>query len=221
MQRALRDLIDTRDPAWPMLTQWIAGARHSVDVLPAYRSQGEHTLLQLQVSTRSVLGAIALETGGMLIDHGWLRLLGSGHPRMRGTLLTWNGISDEGLATPVHGALLVGHDVVGGFFAVNGGAFPGEPGNVFYLAPDTLTWEDLALQYSGFVHWSLTGDLDTFYANARWDGWEQEIAALDGDHGLFIYPPLWAAGGSMSERHHGRVDMIELWHAHTKQRAEP
>ena len=34
------------------------------------------------------------------------------------------------------GYLLVADDVLGGFFAVNGGTFGGKAGNVFYYAPD-------------------------------------------------------------------------------------
>jgi len=36
----------------------------------------------------------------------------------------------------------------GGFFAVNGGAFGGKAGNVFYYAPDSGEWEDTQLGYS-------------------------------------------------------------------------
>ena len=38
--------------------------------------------------------------------------------------------------------LLVADDVLGGFFAINGGAFAGEAGNVFYYAPGSGEWED-------------------------------------------------------------------------------
>src|SRR5262249_8431763 len=71
-QRSLKQLIAVEDPAWPMIRRWIADARHVVEVLPAERTQAVDTLLALQVTTRSPLGALALETGGILVDHGWL-----------------------------------------------------------------------------------------------------------------------------------------------------
>ncbi len=74
------------------------------------------------------MGAIALETGGILIDHGWLRFLGSGHERMRGSLLTWNANGGMIESHLLKNAFIVAHDVVGGFFALNGGAFPGKLG---------------------------------------------------------------------------------------------
>jgi hypothetical protein len=37
------------------------------------------------------MGAIVYHTGGLLIDHGWLRILGGGgHPRTQRSLMSWN-----------------------------------------------------------------------------------------------------------------------------------
>ena len=36
------------------------------------------------------MGAVIFETGGILIDEGWLRILGSGHPRLPRSLPDWN-----------------------------------------------------------------------------------------------------------------------------------
>jgi len=47
--------------------------------------------------------------------------------------------------------LLVADDVLGGFFAINGGAFGGKAGNVFYYVPDSGKWEDPQLGYSRFL----------------------------------------------------------------------
>lgn len=44
--------------------------------------------------------------------------------------------------------LLVANDVLSVFFAINGGAFGGKAGNVFYYAPDSGKWEDTQLDYS-------------------------------------------------------------------------
>ena len=43
--------------------------------------------------------------------------------------------------------LLVADDVLGGFFAINGSAFAGEAGNVFYYAPGSGEWEDCEMGY--------------------------------------------------------------------------
>src|ERR1044071_7443416 len=56
---------------------WSRPSPHRVTVLPRQDATARACLEALQATTRSPLGAIAHETGGMLIDHGWLRLLGS------------------------------------------------------------------------------------------------------------------------------------------------
>jgi hypothetical protein len=92
------------------------------------RQEAEACLLALQVTARSTLGALALHTGGVVIDHGWLRLLGGGHGRLP-SLATANGVTD-GQQPPV---LLIGFDVLGGRFAIDGGAATGNPVDVFWL----------------------------------------------------------------------------------------
>ena len=79
------------------------------------------------------MGSIALETGGLLIDHGWIRILGAGAEAMNSTLASWNGLEATREIAPIDDALVVANDAVGGLFALNGGAFDGEPGSVFYF----------------------------------------------------------------------------------------
>lgn len=64
------------------------------------------------------VSALAHETGGLLVDHGWLRLFGSGHERLRRALGAWN----ETLGIPMSDFFLVAGDAVGGAFAMNGTA---------------------------------------------------------------------------------------------------
>ena len=88
--RPLSELIDTDDPAWPEVQEWIAGATNAVEVLPVNEADRDAALHAIQVTTRSPMGAIVFETGGLLIDHGWLRVLGSGHSRLPRSLASWN-----------------------------------------------------------------------------------------------------------------------------------
>ncbi len=207
-RRGLTALIDSKDSAWPLVQDWLAAARNPVDVLPAVRKRGEQTLVHLQVTTRSPLGAVALEIGGILVDRGWLRLLGSGSERLTGSLLTWN--DGTAIAAP-QGALIVAHDAVGGFFALNGDAFVGGRGSCFYWAPDALEWEDLKLSYSQLIGWAAAGEVGKFYETMRWPGWEREAAGISGDWGIGLYPPLWASGEPVAGRSRRRVPMTELW----------
>ena len=215
-RRELSELIDLNDPAWPLILDWLKSARNSVQVVPNQRSQGENTLFQLQVTTRSPMGAVALECSGLLIDHGWIRILGSGDSNPALSLLTWNHQNDQTNLAPIKGVFVVAHDVVGGFFVINGGKFQGKTGNIFYLAPDTLQWEDLNRSYSDFLYWTLHGDLERYYLNVRWSGWENEIHAVSPSQGVSIYPPLWAQGPGISQRSRRSVPIYELWNIYTQ-----
>jgi uncharacterized protein DUF2625 len=200
------------DPAWPLVQGWIAGTSTDAIALPAERGRGEDVLRRLQVAPHSALGAVALETGGILVDGGWLRLLGSGSARLRSTLATWNTIGDPPEIEPLERALIVAHDAVGGFFALNGGEFAGRQGHVFYFAPDTLEWESLERGYTDFVHWALTGDLGELYADLRWPGWQDELADVCGDLGFALYPPPFTVEGrSTANARRTLVPMRELW----------
>lgn len=211
MRRSAAELLDTDEPAWPMIQDWIATVPDRVEVLPRDDQQAEQTLEHLQVTTHSPLGAIAYETGGMLIDSGWLRLLGAGSEKMSRSLHSWNDGTVETFGL-LGKAVLVAHDVVGGFFALNGGAFDGDAGDVHYLAADTLEWEDLEIPYPDFLSWAVTGDLREYYSDSRWPGWREQVAPLSGDQGILIYPPLWAAeGGRPADRTKKPVPITELW----------
>lgn len=208
--RSLDELI-SEEPAWPLVQEWIAQATRTVEVLDATEPSRSDTLHALQVTTRSPMGAITYETGGLLLDHGWLRFLGSGHPRLKRSIVDWNrGRTWQDPASPP-AILLVADDILGGLFAVNGGALKGAPGHVHYFAPDTLDWESVELGYTEFLGWALSGDLDTFYAGYRWEGWETEVGALSGDQGLSVYPFLFAEGPPIHERSRKAVPMSELF----------
>jgi hypothetical protein len=127
--RTLEELIVSEDAAWPVVCGWVEKATNPVEVLPVDPKRRGEALLKVQVTTRSPMGAIVYETGGILVDDGWVRILGSGHPRLPRTLPDWNrGRTwiDEAAPPP---CLLVADDVIGGLFAVNGGVFPGKPGS--------------------------------------------------------------------------------------------
>ncbi len=207
MARSLEDLIDSKEPGWPLVQGWLKTAKNQVEVLTPTARGGADVLLAMQVTTRSPMGAIAFETNGLLADHGWLRLFGGAGPRMEGDLARWNGLGPRPLVEAFEGALLVAHDAIGGFFALDGGALGDGKGHTFYLAPDTLEWQPLGFGYSGLVQFAFNGDLQKFYGEFRWEGWEKEVSALSPDRGVHFYPPLYAEAETRSRKD---VPMTEL-----------
>lgn len=192
MPKTLDELINAQEPGWPTVQQWLAKARRPVEVLEVSARRAKDVLLALQVTTRSPMGAIAFQTGGLLVDGGWVRLLGGGGARMEGDLARWNGLGARPLVEAFEGATLVGHDALGGFFALDGGALGDGKGAACYLAPDTLEWQRLTDGYSALVVFLLQGDLAKFYGDHRWDGWEKDVAALSPDRGWAFEPPLFS-----------------------------
>lgn len=176
-----------------------------VSVLPTTPEPAQDTLVAAQVTLRSPLGAVLYHTAGALIDHGWLRLYGSGgHARMA------QGFR-EANPTPGAGFAVVAADVLGGQFALNGGALGADRGRLYYFSPDRLAWEGLEIGYSDFLEWATcAGSLQAFYGEVRWPTWEQDCAQLAGDQGILVYPFLWAEGPPISERTRRVVRVQEL-----------
>jgi hypothetical protein len=201
--RTLDQLIDTEDPALPLVSEWAEGAAHSFEILPP-SPERERVLLGLQVTTRSTMGAVAYDTGGLLIDHGWLRVLGSGHARLGRNIADWNKARSDGF-------LLVADDVVGGFFAVNGGGLGEDAGAMYYWAPDTLTWESLDIGYSDFLEWASTDRLQVFYADSRWSGWEADMKNIGADQCFNFFPFLWSKEGSVHQSSRKAVPVEEQY----------
>lgn len=203
--RPLEELIDDTNSAWPLVEEWIKSAVKQVEVLPANAKDGEAALYATQVTTRSPMGSIAYKTAGILIDSGWLRILGAGgHPRFGRSLRSWN-------AGRSNGFYLIADDVVGGFFALNGGVWGEDRGKIYYYAPDALRWEACNLGYSEFIVWAMTAKLDQFYKSMRWPDWQSEVGSLTGDQTLNFYPFLFTEGPPLGERSRCPVPVAEQY----------
>jgi hypothetical protein len=212
--RALAELVDTVEPGITFVHDLLTDATRPVEILACDSADGERTLLALQVTTRSPMGALAYETGGILVDDGWIRVLGSPCARLPRGIAEWNRVSGE---ARLPGALLVGDDAVGGFFAVNHGGLRGPSGNVFYLSPDSLAWEDLGAGYSGWLSWLCSGDVDSFYESMRWPTWQDEVRQLPTNRAFSMYPFLFADGPPVAERSRRPVPVEELWGLHANE----
>jgi Protein of unknown function DUF2625 len=203
-KRKLKELIDTQEPGIKLLEQLVNDAEVPCELLPP-GPERENALLYLQVTTRSTLGAFAYDTGGLLIDDGWLRLLGSGHPKLTRSIHDWNSTRTDGAF------YLVGDDAAGGFYAINGGAFGDDLGAVYYWAPDDLEWESLGLGHTDFVAAFLTKRTEAVYEALRWSNWRDEVKTLPSDRCFAFYPFLWSSEGSVEKSHRSTVPVSEMW----------
>jgi hypothetical protein len=155
-----------------------------------------------------MLGAVAYEVGGLLVDHGWLRLLGGGHGALP-SLSEAIGLGDPASAASPPDYVVLGWDVVGGVFALDGGGLRGMRGHVCYFAPDALQWEDLDVGHADFVRWVLTGGLESFAEDLRWDGWAAEAPQVPLDEVYLSDPPLWTLEGQDIDETDRRMITVE------------
>ncbi|WP_433186378.1 DUF2625 domain-containing protein [Actinoallomurus sp. CA-150999] len=199
--RELNELVNVDDPAWPPLQEVLAAGAVPLKVLPVDHDEARRCLVQLQVTARSVLGAVALNCGGLVLDDGWVRVFGGGASHGDGglpSLAQVNGFpaTFDPAWQPASG-LVVGQDVLGGVFALNGhdpaaAGRPGVPGQMTYFAPDTLEWEAMEMGHSTWISWLVSGRLEKFYEGLRWPGWREEAAALTFSQGITVFPFLWS-----------------------------
>lgn len=207
--KPVNELIDEKDPGWKLVQEWIKEAKNKVEVLPADPQKAKDALYKTQVTTKSALGAVVYSTGGILIDNGWIRILGSGSTKLNRSLPDWNkgkSFKEFGEAPEF---LLIADDAVGGFYLLNGGAFGNEIGKVYYFAPDNLEYEALDITYSDFLQFCFNNDLEKFYEGSRWENWKKEVAVLEGDKVYNFYPFLWTDEGSDINKVSRKVIPIE------------
>ena len=209
--KPVEELVNKDDPGWPLVEEWLEKATNHYEVLPADKNRAQKALTDTQVTTRSPMGAIIYHTGGILVDHCWIRILGSGCNKLPRSLPEWNKGKTVKKAGMQPTFLLVADDVIGGFFAVNGGGLGKELGDIYYFAPDTLEWESLEISYSDFLNWCFKGDLNTFYQDFRWTNWQQEVESLNGDQVFVFYPSLFTKAESMENRNRKKASINEVY----------
>lgn len=163
----------------------MAAAPYPAEALPADPELAAACLAALQITSRSWLGAVVANSGGLVVDRGWLRVLGGGH----------DGLPDVVTGSePGAGGLVIAFDVLGGQFTWVS-AQPGAAPTVHYFGPEDLAWQDLELGYGDWLEAMLAGALTRFYAGLRWPGWETEVAGVALDHGISTLPPPWTTEG--------------------------
>lgn len=178
------------------LERWLGLAGPRVRTLLVDPVRGREVARQLGVGKSSTLFAMAIDTGGIVVD-GWVRVLGGGAAGVEGDLASWNGLGTSPLSPMARGLFIVGYDVLGGVFALNAGAIDSQESGVHYFAPDSLRWEALGCEVTAWLEWLLTqaDHVDAYYQSLRWRSWRADVTRLAFDEALVSLPPLWAAEG--------------------------
>lgn len=186
--QTIEQLSEPGQSVWPIIQQWIAQAGNHCEVISKDPSSAERELFSMQMPTSSPMGAVIYETGGILIHYGWLRILGSGSFKLPRGLMDWNFGKAFNKSGDKPKYLLVADDVIGGYFALNGGTLGNQLGKIYYFSPKDLTWHNLNFTYGEFLVWALNGHVEAFYQGMYWDNWQADVKELDGNQ-IFAFTP--------------------------------
>src|SRR3989338_7250127 len=150
------------------------------------QQDGAEELLKLQVTTRSPMGAMAFHCRILFAYNGLIRVLGAGNKKtgLR-SISSWTQHCQRTGFLP-QGCLLIADDIFGGFFAMNGGAFPqSKLGHVCYLPPDSVergpgAWEDMELSYTAwFSEWLMDAQrVYLWYSSWLFTNWAEIITQV-------------------------------------------
>lgn len=193
--KTIDELINYSDPGWKKVKKWIDSAVNKVEILAVDTAQAREALLDLQESTETPLGTIMYMTGGLLVDEGWIRILGSGSNKLTRSVTAWNKGKTYNTISEKSHYLLVADDALGGFFAINEGGLGSDKGKIYYLVPATLEWKRMDMNYEEFLHFVFNEDLDEFYVPFRTKNWRNDVSGLGADKCYNYSPPLWAKEG--------------------------
>src|ERR671916_683058 len=64
--KSVEQLISKEESSWNLVMQWKQEANNKVEILPKDSKRAENALYQTQVTTRTPMGAIIYESGGIL-----------------------------------------------------------------------------------------------------------------------------------------------------------
>ena len=177
--------------------------------------------MQSQLTTSSLIGAIIYGCGGILVDNGWIRILGSGCKQLDRSLPEWNygksftGSKEDG------SYMLVADDVMGGFFAIKTDGQEEQPDlcKVYYYGPNSLKWQSTGLTYSGFISYCFRGDLKDFYQDFRWNGWQEDVKKIDANEVVSCYPLLWTREALQQKFNRKLTPVQKQWDLYHGQKA--
>lgn len=182
---------------WDRISIIADHARNKVEILGRDSVRATQALYQSQLSTNTLLGSVIYNTGGILIDDGWVRILGSGCARLTRSVPDWNRGKLAATRNEDAFYLLVADDVLGGLFAIKAASAEELEtiGEVFYYGPNNLTWQSTGLSYSSFISYCFSGNLKDFYDGFRWKGWQEDVKVIDCSTVISCYPMLWTREG--------------------------
>jgi hypothetical protein len=199
------------DYNWKRIQRWDSMAKNDVVMFPADSARAKFSIAQSGIDPNTTLAAFVYNCGGMKVDHGWLRILGSGCAEFDRGFADWN----KGKMTGTNDSanyLLIADDIIGGFWALymTPSTKP-DAATVHFRGPHDLRWTATGMRYADFLRFCFFGQLSDFYHDFRWNGWEQEIQPINERQVISCYPLLWTREGKEIKANRKVVPIQRLW----------
>jgi hypothetical protein len=210
--KPLSVLLENQQKGWDVIMQWSSNARNKIRILPKEDLRADSVLYKTQLFASSPLGAVVYGCGGILIEDGWIRILGSGCKQFDRSIFDWNKGKSCVKFKDQSCYLLVGDDIIGGMYGMKtSGTDEIETGKIFYFGPNSLRWEATGLSYTGFINFCFSGNLESFYEDFRWHSWKDDIQKMSGDQVVSFYPLLWTKEGKEIKVNRKIVSIQKQW----------
>jgi Protein of unknown function DUF2625 len=217
-KKTIKELVSSNDTSWNKILELKASARNIVEILPKDHGKAEAALIEAQLPANTFLGSIIYESGGILVDKGWIRILGSGCTRLNRSVPSWNKGKTTASTKIPYTFMLVADDVLGGMFALKSdGKQSPDSCIVYYYGPNSLKWKATGFNYRTFISYCFSGSIKRFYDDFRWAGWEQEVSQMDGNQVISCFPLLWTRNALEQKSNRKIVTVQKQWEIYPKQ----
>ncbi len=211
-RKPLSELIRNQQKGWDVISQWSLSATNKIEIFPKEGLRADSVLYKMQLAASSPIGAIVFGCGGILVDDGWIRILGSGCKQFDRNISDWNKGKSSIRFKDQSSYLLIGDDIIGGIYGMKtSGIDENGIGKVYYFGPNSLRWEATGLSYTGFINFCFSGNLESFYGDFHWSGWNEEIKRLNCDQVISCYPLLWTKEGRELKANRKIVSIQKQW----------
>jgi hypothetical protein len=212
VKKPLSVLLENQKQGWDVITQWKSIARNKVEVLPTRGPQADSVLYRTQFSAGTPIGAIVYGCGGIFIEDGWMRIIGSGCNQFDRNIYDWNIEKSSCKFRDQSSYILIADDVIGGMYGMKTeGPEEITKGKVYYFGPNSLRWEATGLSYAGFINFCFSGNLDNFYGDFQWKNWRDEVKKLNGNQVISCYPLLWTKEGKEIKYNRKVISIQKQW----------
>lgn len=166
----------------------------------------DNILETMGINENSTLGQIIINTSGITVDN-IIRVYANGNDLDSHNIYNYNLELEKSLGNQ---KLIIADDIFGGLYAINNGDFRDNNGGIWYFAPDTLEWVNLDINYSEFIAWISSGNLNEFYSAFKWCNFYHDIKEVKFNQGILVYPFLWSNECNIETADKKIVPLIEL-----------